>query len=381
MPIEVIASARALTDPQWHQLTGRDYPFLQQAFFLALEESGATTAQSGWQPSHLVAYEDGQPVALLPLFIKTHSYGEYVFDWSWADAYRRIGHDYYPKLVTAIPFTPATGPRFCFAEHLTPAEREGLTGQLLARVQSLAAELHASSWHCLFPETEVAQQLAAQGFCLRQACQFHWFNHNFSNFDDFLATFNSRKRKNLKKERQKIPEQGITLRRVEGVELTPKDWHRFYDFYRLTYLKRSGHEGYLNEAFFQALGEKLADHLMMAQAFKEDRFVAAALFFKSSSHLYGRYWGALDEFDGLHFEACYYQGIEYAIEQGLACFDPGAQGEHKIQRGFTPTATWSNHWLADHRFHAAVVDFVTREVPHIEAYMAEAAQLLPFKQE
>jgi len=381
LQIKSVDSVQAITAQQWNHITGGDYPFLRHEFLLAMETCGATSAQSGWQPCHLIAFEDDIPLALLPVFLKNNSYGEYVFDWSWADAYRRAGHEYYPKLLTAIPFTPATGPRFCCAPELGTDDQKAMQLTLAQGVVALAKEVGASSWHCLFPVTEVAHALVESGFCLRQGSQFHWFNHGFSTFDDFLTTCNSRKRKNLRKERQKIPEQGITLKRVEGRDISPEQWRQFYKFYRLTYLKRSGHDGYLNEHFFTAIGAAMPDHLMMAQAYAGERFVAAALFFKSSSHLYGRYWGCLAEYDGLHFEACYYQGIEYAIERGLQCFDPGAQGEHKIQRGFTPIATWSNHWMADPRFHDAIADFVKREQPHIDAYMREAASLLPFRQE
>ncbi|BFM04919.1 GNAT family N-acetyltransferase [Halioxenophilus aromaticivorans] len=380
MHIKTIDSVTTLGCSTWNALVGGGYPFLRYEFLQALEESQATCTDSGWQPCHLVAYIDDQPQALMPLFIKDHSYGEYVFDWSWADAYHRAGFPYYPKLVTATPFTPATGPRLCIASD-SSLDEHAVAAQFFAAVQQLAKQTKASSWHCLFPQLEVAQQFNKLGLSLRQACQFHWFNQDFTHFDDFLATFSSRKRKNLRKERQKIGQQGIELRRVEGTDVSAEDWQRFYQFYQLTYLKRSGHDGYLNQQFFELIGRNLGDALMMAQAYAGDEMVAAALFFKSDTHLYGRYWGCLEEFDGLHFEACYYQGIEYAIAQGLQCFDPGAQGEHKIQRGFTPTATWSNHWMAEPRFHTAIEDFTRREQPSIEAYMAEAATLLPFKQE
>lgn len=380
MHLKFIDTIEALGEQQWNPIAGIDYPFLRYEFLHALESSGATSAATGWQPCHLVAYNDHQPIALIPLFIKDHSYGEYMFDWSWADAYHRTGLPYYPKLISAIPFTPTTGARICFAQSLTQASRNELTNLLTQAIKKHAMDMGASSWHCLFPETAVSQQLKNLGFCRRQACQFHWINKGYANFSDFLASFNSRKRKNLRKEREKIVQQGITLTRVEGADISPEDWRQFYQFYRLTYLKRSGHEGYLDSNFFNAIGDQMNDSLMMVQAHSDDQLVAAALFFKSSSHLYGRYWGCLADFDGLHFEACYYQGIEYAIEHGLQCFDPGAQGEHKIQRGFTPTATWSNHWMAEPQFHAAVADFTEREIPSIEAYMRDAAALLPFKQ-
>ena len=382
MRIQCISSVHDIDAEQWNSLAGGDYPFLRHEFLAALEDSHATTVDNGWQPQHLIAYDNqSTPIALMPLFIKGHSYGEYVFDWSWADAYHRNNLPYYPKLLSAIPFTPATGPRFGFAKQMSEAARGQLVIELTEVVKEIAQRLGASSWHCLFPPHEVAQQLNQRGFSLRQGCQFHWFNQDFGNFEDFLATFTSRKRKNLRKERKKIPDQGIEIKRLDGTQLEPSDWQAFYDFYRVTYLKLSGHDGYLNEEFFQLIGANMPQHLMMVQCYSHQRMVAAALFFKSSSHLYGRYWGSLAEFDGLHFEACYYQGIEYAIEQGLQCFDPGAQGEHKIQRGFTPTITWSNHWMVEPRFHDAITKFVEQERPNIEAYQKEAASLLPFKHE
>ena len=380
MKISTIDSVEALGSDAWNRLVGVDYPFLRYEFLHALETSAATCADTGWLPCHQVAYQDDQAVALLPLFNKDHSYGEYVFDWSWADAYHRSGYRYYPKLVSAVPFTPATGPRLCIDPSANLAIEE-VQGQFFNAVQQLAQQIKASSWHYLFPTGDESQQWAARGMSQRKACQFHWFNQGFDSFDDFLGTFSSRKRKNLRKERQKIPQQGIELKRVAGADISAQDWLTFYKFYQLTYLKRSGHDGYLNQDFFNAIGTQMADALMMVQAYHEGQMVAAALFFTSPSHLYGRYWGCQAEFDGLHFEACYYQGIEYAIERGIQCFDPGAQGEHKIQRGFTPTATWSNHWLADPRFQTAIDDFTRREQPSIDAYMNDAAQLLPFKQE
>lgn len=381
MHITQLTSVHDLPESDWNALVGCDYPFLRHEFLAALEDSKATSADTGWQPLHLLALADDQtPLALLPVFIKSHSYGEYVFDWSWADAYHRSGREYYPKLLTAIPFTPATGPRLCVANSLAETDIAEVTDALFSHLKQLAKQISASSWHCLFPPETVSEHLRERGFSQRQGCQFHWFNQGFNNFDDFLGTFSSRKRKNLRKERQKVPDQGITLKRHLGTDLAPEDWQRFYDFYRRTYLKRSGHDGYLNRQFFEQLGSTMADQLLLVEAYENDRAIAASLFFYSSSHLYGRYWGALREYDGLHFEACYYQGIEFAIERGISVFDPGAQGEHKIQRGFTPIRTWSNHWMADPQLHQAVADFVQREQPSIDAYIAEATSLLPFKQ-
>jgi predicted N-acyltransferase len=371
-----LSSITEITAAQWNQISGTDYPFIRHEFLLALEQSGATNADSGWQPCHLTVYRDDQLVALMPLYLKSHSYGEYVFDWSWADAWQRHGLSYYPKLVTAIPFTPATGPRLCIAPQ---EDRPKLLAAMLAATEQFAARQHTSSWHLLFPEQADAQELARRGTSMRLASQFHWFNRGYTRFDDFLAGMNSRKRKSLRRERRRVSEQGITLQRRHGSEISDADWERFYRFYQITYAKRSGHGGYLNHAFFQQIGTSLPEHCVMILAYRDGAAIAGSLCFRSSDTLYGRYWGCDEELDCLHFEACYYQGIDYCIEQGLARFDPGAQGEHKIQRGFEPVPTWSNHWIADPQFAAAIADFTRREAPEVEHYIAQASSYLPFK--
>lgn len=372
-----LTSITQLAGDEWNALTGTDYPFVRFEFLKALEDSGSTDAASGWQPCHATLYRGDELLAIMPLYLKSHSYGEYVFDWSWADAWRRHGLNYYPKLVTAIPFTPATGPRICTR---AGEEHAPLVRAMLAAVQQFATEQEVSSWHVLFPQAEDAEVLAAAGMSTRLASQFHWFNRGYGNFDDFLAAFNSRKRKSLRRERRRVEEQGITLVRHQGAQITEEDWSRFYHFYQLTYAKRSGHGGYLTREFFQSIGETMPEQCLMISALQEGRAVAGSLCFQSADTLYGRYWGCEQELDCLHFEACYYQGIEHCIEQGLERFDPGAQGEHKIQRGFEPIVTRSSHWIADPGFAAAIEDFTQREYSHIENYIEQAAQYLPFKQ-
>ena len=362
----------------WNRVAGTDYPFLRHEFLYALEATGCTDADSGWQPCHATLHRDGELLALMPLYLKSHSYGEYVFDWSWADAYRRHGRHYYPKLLSAIPFTPATGPRVCVAEG---EDLEACTALLFNAVRGLAEQQELSSWHVLFPREQEADALAALGISLRRGSQFHWFNRGYESFDDFLATFSSRKRKSLKRERRRVAEQGIELQRLEGEAITPAIWEEFYRFYQVTYAKRSGHGGYLNREFFRRLGEELAGQCMMVRATLNGEAVAGSLCLHSGDTLFGRYWGCIEELDCLHFEACYYQGIEYCIEKGLARFDPGAQGEHKIQRGFTPIATASCHWMADPAFAEAIDDFTRREQDHVDAYIKEASEYLPFKEQ
>ncbi|GAB3283927.1 GNAT family N-acetyltransferase [Parahaliea aestuarii] len=374
--IEFVTSLADIAPEHWDTLAGSDYPFLRHSFLYGLERSGCTSADTGWQPCHALLWRGQSLVALLPLYLKDHSWGEYVFDWAWADAWRRMGLNYYPKLVSAIPFTPATGPRLCCAEGFAEDDAWPL---LLQGIRALSEEQGISSWHLLFPQQATSDKLLALGTAQRVAVQFHWLNQGYQSFDDFLSTFASRKRKNLRRERSRVAEQGITLQRLCGADISPDRWARFHRFYQLTYAKRSGHGGYLSEAFFTEVAPSLGEQTMMVVAQREGRDIAAALYFRSSDTLYGRFWGCEQEYDCLHFEACYYQGIEYCIEQGLQRFDPGAQGEHKIQRGFTPVYTFSNHWIADQRLAAAVQDFTREEAEHVARYREEAAGLLPFR--
>ncbi len=362
---------------RWNALAGTDYPFLRHEFLHLLERCGCCGQGSGWQPCHALLYRGDKLAALMPLYLKSHSYGEFVFDWNWAEAWHRHGVNYYPKLVTAVPFTPVTGPRLCLAEG---ESRERAYPAMAQAVRRFAAQNKLSSWHVLFPEAEDAAALRRAGTSLRVASQFHWFNRGYAAFDEFLATFNSRKRKSLRRERRRVGEQGARLEIKEGAEIGVADWERFHHYYRLTYAKRSGHGGYLNREFFLGLGDAIGEHCVMVVATQNGGAVAAALYFRSSDTLYGRYWGCERELDCLHFEACYYQGIEYCIRRGLRRFDPGAQGEHKIQRGFTPIKTCSNHWIADERLRAAVADFTERERAHVETYIDAASNHLPFRQ-
>lgn len=359
---------------QWNAVLQTDYPFLRHDFLSALELSGATTRDSGWQPQHLLLEHENTLIGHLPLFLKYHSYGEYVFDWSWADAYRRNGLAYYPKLLSAIPYTPATGPRLSV---LPAFDSEALRSSVLDELKQ-RCELQASSLHILFP---AAHELPGwSGASKRVAAQYHWFNRGYANFDAFLDDFSSRKRKSLRRERRRVAEQGIRLRRIEGEHISDAQWSFFYHCYQMLYAKRSGHGGYLNERFFREIGRTMPEHLLLVLAERDGQPVAAALNFRDSKTLYGRYWGCIEELECLHFEACYYQGIEYCIERGLQRFDPGAQGEHKIQRGFEPVETCSRHWIVDERFRRAIDHFLEEEALSVAAYLSDARQLLPFKQ-
>jgi predicted N-acyltransferase len=375
MKVQFINSIHDIAAGEWNNLC-TDNPFIQHQFFAALEDSGSTTQQTGWTPHHAIVVEHGKLIAALPLFIKTHSYGEYVFDWAWADAYEQHGLDYYPKLVSAIPFTPSSGQRLL----MEPNYHNNRLLQLITdAIKTETLSLGASGWHCLFPQLAVHTALTAQQFSPRLGCQFQWINNSYQSFDEFLALFNSRKRKMVNKERRKVYEQGLQLTIKSGREVTNDEWSLFHELYHRTYLKRSGRHGYLGPTVFHQLAQTMADNIVLVIAYHQHEMVAAALNFRDSNTLYGRYWGCKCEFEFLHFETCYYQGIEYCIHHNLHRFDSGAQGEHKIQRGFTPVETYSNHWIVDPRFKSAIDDFLVREERGVREYIKQVASYLPFK--
>lgn len=361
----------------WNRLAGEENPFTRYEFFEALEVSGCTSADTGWQPHHLVIRIEEETVGLVPLFLKTNSYGEYVFDWSWARAYQQAGFDYYPKLISAIPFTPSTGERIFLSENIA---RPLLLKSIVSILNDETREQKISSWHLLFPKADLSNELKGQGTIQRVGTQYHWSNRGYGNFDNFLSAMSSRKRKSIRKERKAVSANGIEFRVVEGASIRPDDWERFILFYLTTYAVR-GQAGYLNKDFFERIGESMSDQLFLIFAVRNGEDIAGALFFKNKTQLFGRYWGCLEEESFLHFETCYYQGIDYAISNGLKVFDAGAQGEHKIKRGFEPILTYSNHWLADSQFAAAVTNFVNEEKPHIEEYIGAASTMLPFKKD
>ena len=356
-----------------------DYPFLKKAFLDTLENSASVGPNTGWQPAHIEIGETPSTGAFIPNYIKTHSWGEYVFDWAWADAYQRNGLDYYPKLVSAIPFSPATGPRVVFGSD-AHAQREQICKTLFQQIQDLAETENASSWHLLFPDADTLGWFKHPDLMLRTGVQYHWINRNYDSFADFLSNFTSRKRKMVKRERRRISEQGIEIEILEGRDINPTLWAFFYRLYQSTYLKRSGNEGYLTPQFFSQLGENMPEHLSMAVASIGDENIACALYLHDGETLYGRYWGCTAEYDYLHFELCYYQGIEYAIQKGLKRFDAGAQGEHKVLRGFEPVKTHSLHWIRHPGFAQAIDDFLQRETVEINRHISQAQAVLPYKQ-
>lgn len=379
LEVEFLASLDDIEAARWDALWPASYPFTQHRFLYALETTSCTGAGSGWQARHLIIRDDEEIVAGAPLFVKSHSYGEYVFDWSWAGAYESHGLDYYPKLLNAIPFTPATGPRWGCVD----AAEDKRTLWYRALSDALAEQLRTtnlSSAHCLFPNTQTRKTLESlPNWQERWDYQYHWLNKDYQDFADFLQQLTSRKRKNINKERQKISTQGIRVEVTLGCELSEQDWQDFYLLYRETYIKRSGHLGYLTEAFFIEIGRSMADQIMMVRAFHADQLCAAALYFFDQQTLYGRYWGCVQEYDALHFECCYYQGIEFAIEQKLQRFDPGAQGQHKIGRGFQPLLTCSFHHIKHPQFAEAIGDFLEREKQQLQLNGPALREQLPFK--
>lgn len=379
MEFQCFSSIKDIQAPVWDGLFNSENPFVKHAYLLALEQSRCVTAATGWQPQHLLMMQDRRAVAAMPLYSKTHSYGEFVFDWGWAEAYQQHGLGYYPKLLTAIPFTPVSGPRIGVADGM---DINTVVAGFRNEIQRMILTSGASSWHLLFADHALREAFAAdEGHSLmqREAVQFHWFNKGYQTFDDFLQSFRSARRKNLKRERRKVAEQGITVHRRIGEQIDDEEWQAFFQCYQDTYIKRSGHAGYLNESFFTLLRENLADQLMLVVARDSKGVVAASLFLFDSNTLYGRYWGCLEDISCLHFEACFYQGIEFCIERGLSRFDPGTQGEHKLIRGFEPIKSASYHWIADTRFRAAIEDFVKREKDGTDQYQQDAETMLPFK--
>ena len=377
MKIHFIESIKNIDETTWNNLVDSDYPFMQHSFLLSLEESKCVGEGTGWHTFHLVVKEEEDVIALMPMYIKTDSHGEFIFDWSWADAFYRNGLDYYPKLVSAIPFTPASGPRLCV---LDESKRTHITSLIKEGLEEISIELGISSAHILLPEKKELTSYVDSGFSTRTSYSFHWFNNNYSDFDDFLKELTSRQRKNLRKERSKILDQNIHMERIPGEDITEELWDSFFKFYQITYLKR-GMQAYLNLDFFHKISERLPESLLLviAKEAKTKGHLAGALNFCDSKNLYGRYWGCLEEYDSLHFESCYYQGIEHCIEMKLNKFDPGVQGEHKIKRGFLPVETFSSHWIKDDRFKKAIDDFLIREREHILEYNERCKSLLPFK--
>ena len=376
--LEIIDSLADIPTSDWNTLLPRDAGlFLNHAFLSALEETGCVGDKTGWQVAHLGLKEQNILVGVMPLYLKQHSYGEFVFDWSWAQAYEQQGMNYYPKALCAIPFTPVQGARIlCFPGKNT----KEIYAALVAGLKSLLVHNHLSSAHILFP---LASELAAfedQGFMLRDSVQFHWHNKDFQSFEHFLAALTMKRRKNIRREREQVFREQITFRHIPGKLSTDQDWEFFYRCYQNTYVEHLS-SPYLNEAFFKLWAQRMPDNLHLIIAQRDQTPIAASLLVvdKDSSKAYGRYWGAIEHIPCLHFETAYYQAIEYCIEEGIQIFEGGAQGEHKMARGFLPTTIQSAHYIVDPRFAQAVKHFLEREHQGIAAYVDELAEHSPLK--
>ena len=364
----------------WNTLAGDDLPHLRHEFLAAMEHQGCVGKRFGWLPRHLVLRDaQDRPAAAAPCYLKLNSYGEFVFDWAWADAYQRAGLRYYPKLVVASPYTPATGLRILTGD---APDRPALAAALIQGSMELAERLGVSGLHWLFTSATETDWLRAQGLMPRLGCQFHWDNRGYDDFDAFLGEFSAEKRKKIKRERRRVAESGIRLRRVRGDAATPEEWRIFHRLYEDTFDKRGGLPT-LSLGFFQEIGRTMGEQLLLVLAEEPHagggRIVAAAFCLQGTRSLYGRHWGCFKEFHSLHFEACYYQGLEHCIEQGLQRFEPGAQGEHKVARGFLPTRTWSAHWIASERFRRPIGSFLEHEIEAVEDYIAEMNTHSPYK--
>ena len=359
----VLRAAAEIDAADWNACAGPGNPFLQHAFFTALEESGSAAARTGWQPAHLaIDGPDGRVAALMPAYLKGHSQGEYVFDHNWADAWTRAGGRYYPKLQASVPFTPATGNR------LLLRDPDGAP-LLLAAAEALTVQNGLSSAHATFITPAQLPHFEAADWLIRIDQQFHWYNDGYASFDDFLAALSSRKRKGIRKEREGALAGGLTIELLTGAAIEPRHWDAFWEFYQDTGARKWG-QPYLTRRFFTLLGERMADRVLLALARRGDRIVAGALNLIGDDCLYGRYWGCREDVPFLHFELCYYQAIDWAIAHGLARVEAGAQGSHKLARGYRPTPTYSAHFIPNPGFRQAVAAFLAREreavVEHIE---------------
>jgi hypothetical protein len=372
---QIVPRIADLPADEWNALEASGHPFLQHAFLESLEACGCVGGDTGWVPYHLAIRDDaGTLVAAVPQYLKGHSWGEFIFDWSWAQAYARAGLEYYPKLLAAVPFTPVTGPRLLAGSSVGP----GLRDEMAVLLQEAARSCGASGAHVNFTETDDQAALEGAGFLRRHDCRFLWRNRGYRDIDDFLDTFRADKRKKARRERRRVAEAGIEFRTLAGEQIGDDLWQTIFGFSERTFLQH-GNGHYLNVEFLARVARRMPGAAMGKLADREGRPVAAAIFFAGGGSLFGRYWGSSEAIDCLHFEACYYQGIEYCIERGLQSFDPGTQGEHKLARGFEPTRTLSAHWLAHPGFAAAVGRHLERERAAVDEYIAATSEHLPFR--
>jgi len=374
----IISDLASIDRQDWEALNHADNPFLSLAFLGGLESSGSIGPQKGWQPHHLALYEDGKLAAFAPSYIKTNSHGEFVFDWAWADAYHRHGLAYYPKLLTAIPYSPISGVRLLTRQG-HPREEELRQG-LIQLAMDECENLGFSSWHCNFVSSDDHKTLSKSALLGRSDWQFHWRNNGYASFDDFLARLRSRKRKNIRRERRLVAESGITFEWKTGDEIDDEDIEFIHRCYAETFHAYGNHPA-LNKEFFAYIAQGLGDRFLVSFASCDGERLAMSLFLTGGGRLYGRYWGCIREIPGLHFEAAYYQGIEYCIRNGLVVFESGAQGEHKVSRGFMPARTRSWHYIAREDFREAIAQFLARETDWLDDYRDELLNHSPYRQE
>jgi len=374
MRLTVVDSLAGIDPADWDALAGSD-PFVRHGFLHGVEAANCLAPQ-GWYPQHLVVHDGARLVGALPLYVRDNSYGEFVFDWSWAEAYQRAGGSYYPKLVSAVPFSPVSGHRLL----LGGGAADGPVAKLLIDAAVRACnDNELSSWHCLFLREDERDAFEAAGLLARLGCQYHWYNEDYRDFDAFLACLSSKKRKQIKRERRLVAEQDLTIETLVGADITPTQWTVFHRFYCSTFARKWG-EPRLTEAFFQSLDERLPGAPVLILARAGDEYVAGAFALQGGDTLYGRHWGATGRHESLHFELCYYRTIDFCIQHGLRRLDAGAQGEHKLARGFRPVKTWSMHWIRDPGFRRAVRDFLGHEQQAIEQYIAGLDEHLAFRQ-
>ena len=375
--VRVHAAIAEIPAAAWDACAGDVNPSVSYAFLSALEDSGSTTSRTGWAPQHLsLSGADGAIVGVVPLYSKSHSYGEYVFDYGWADAFERAGGRYYPKLISAVPFTPVPGPRLLLRPDAPPETRD----HLIAAMVELCNRRRISSVHVTFPQQADAEALSEAGFLQRVGQQFHWTNNGYRDFDDYLTALNSRKRKAVRKERREALADGLEIEVLTGSDLKSRHWDAFYRFYLATSDRKWG-QAYLNRKFFALVGERMPENVVLVMAQHGGKYVAGALNLLGKETIYGRNWGSYGDYKFLHFECCYYQAIEFAITRGLRRVEAGAQGSHKLQRGYLPTATYSAHWIPDPGFRRAVAQFLERERVMVERKIEGLAEYSPFRHE
>jgi uncharacterized protein len=375
MRTNISTSITGIDPAAWDALDSGGAPFLRHAFLAGLESSGSVGGRTGWIPAPITLHDERGLAAAAPAYIKAHSFGEFVFDFSWAQAYSQHGLAYYPKLVIGAPFTPATAPRLLLRPDVDPAMTRAA---LIRAIEEFAARQSISSVHGLFVSEPDRGALEAADWLSRFDIQFHWTNQGYRDYEHFLEGFTTKFRKNARRERRRISEAGIVCETLLGPQLDRRAIDEVYDLHRDTFL-RHGHEPYLTREFFRLLPGALGENFMVKRARHDGETVAAAVFYWNQEALYGRYWGTREQFHSLHFELCYHQGIDFCIERGIGRFEPGTQGEHKVSRGFVPQRTWSMHWIVDGQFRQAIADYLKREGAHMDGYAQEIGQHVPFR--